>query len=170
LSPIIKSSLLVPKYREAVQYVAPFQLAAPVDVVGIATNLGIKVWEASLAPTISGVLKQDAEHGGHSGFVILVNKTEAYARKRFTVAHELAHYFLHRDRLGVGGLQDDTFYRSGLPTEDEYQANALAADILMPYSLIEKLKIEGINSIEGLANKLDVSVAAMKVRLQIPVV
>src|SRR5205085_480224 len=108
--------------------------AAPVDVTAIASDLGIRVWEMrNLPENISGKIFRDRLNGGDSGFSIGVKASESFRRKRFTVAHEIAHYILHRDKIG-DELADDAMYRSGLSTREEAQANQLAADILMPVS------------------------------------
>jgi Zn-dependent peptidase ImmA (M78 family) len=58
-------------------------------------------------------------------------------------------------------------YRSGLGTTKEKEADALAADLLMPRRVIGELRKSGINNPEELAAKFDVSVMAMKRRLGI---
>lgn len=113
------------------QIIEQFQQEAPVDVVGIAEALGIHVWEERLG-SISGKLFPDKLNGGTSGYSIVVNKTESEPRKRFTVAHELAHYILHRSDL-ENGIVEDALFRSGLSSKQETEANRLAADILMPF-------------------------------------
>jgi hypothetical protein len=146
-----------------------FQGAAPVDVIALAGDLGIKVWQSDqLGPGISGKLFKDAKNGGTSGWSILVRNGDAPVRKRFTVAHEIGHFVLHRSELG-DGITDDEFYRSGLSNMQEAQANRLAAEILMPYSLINQLMNDGTKAIDALASKLGVSQAALKIRLGIPV-
>jgi len=67
-----------------------FQNSAPVDVIGLAQALGLNVWELPLPPNISGKIWKDQVNGGRSGYSIGVNATEAFVRKRFTVAHECA--------------------------------------------------------------------------------
>jgi Zn-dependent peptidase ImmA (M78 family) len=49
--------------------------------------------------------------------------------------------------------------------KQETEANKLAAEILMPFPLIEKLMGQGIRTIEGLAEALEVSKAAISIRL-----
>jgi Zn-dependent peptidase ImmA (M78 family) len=143
-----------------------FQKSAPINVVNIAKAFGINVYYDDLPEGISGKIVRDPDHGGSSGFSIIVNGAEAFTRKRFTIAHEIAHFLLHRDRIG-DGLTDDALYRSGLSTSAEVRANKLAADILMPYRLIEDAVRSGINNVDQLAEKFKVSQQAMKVRLEI---
>ena len=147
--------------------IRPFQATAPVNVTAMAEALGLKVWEMKLPPKTSGKLFRDKKNGGSSGFSIGVNADEGYVRRRFTVAHEVAHFLLHRDLLG-NGIQDDALYRSGLSSREETEANRLAADILMPYRLISKLQAEGKRSVGALAYALEVSSPAMQIRLGIP--
>jgi predicted transcriptional regulator len=145
-----------------------FQQAPPIDVSAIAKSFGINVWEdRNLGNAISGKLFQDPVNGGTSGYSIVVNANEAFVRRRFTVAHEIAHFLLHRNLIREG-VEDDTFYRSKLSSALETQANALAANILMPYVLINQAIAQGINTVAALATLFQVSQDAMKVRMGIP--
>ena len=148
------------------QAILRFQTSAPVNVVGIADAFGIRVYSDGLPKGISGKIIRDAKHGGPSGFSIIVNATEHVHRQRFTIAHEIGHFLLHRERIG-DGLTDDALYRSGLSTVEEVRANKLAADILMPFALIEKAMKDGVKSVEELASRFKVSQQAMRVRLEI---
>jgi hypothetical protein len=151
------------------EIISKYQVAAPVDVVSIAQEIGIRVWEMQHLPeSVSGQIWRDPVNGGTSGFSIGVRATDAFVRKRFTVAHELAHYILHRNKLD-GGLFEDVMYRGGLSSREETQANQMAADILMPFKLIDKLMDQGENTLEELARRLQVSLTALKIRLQLPV-
>jgi IrrE N-terminal-like domain len=150
------------------QVIEKYQSAAPVNVVGIANDLGINVWEKeSLIPPVSGMICPDPINGGKSGFSIIVRKSDSLERKRFTVAHEIAHFILHRDKAS-DGITDDAMYRSGLSSKEETEANRLAADILMPYTLVQNLVNEGFKTVPELAEKLGVSKTAMSIRLNIP--
>jgi hypothetical protein len=151
------------------QIIAKHQVQAPVDVVAIANDLGINVWTMdSLPSSISGKIFRDKLNGGTSGFSIGVNASHSFVRQRFTVAHEIAHFLLHRAKLESGDLVDDALYRGGLTSKEETEANRLAADILMPFSLIRSFVQAGIKDPQSLANKFQVSLPAMKIRLGLP--
>jgi IrrE N-terminal-like domain len=152
------------------QIIAKYQSQAPVDVVAIASDLGLNVWAMTLPESISGKIFRDPVNGGRSGFSIAVNSTHSSVRQRFTVAHEIAHFILHRPKLDSGDLVDDAMYRSGLSNKDETAANRFAADILMPLHLIRTLVEAGIRDPRNLAERFQVSVPAMKIRLGIPVI
>jgi hypothetical protein len=151
------------------QIIAKHQAQAPVDVVAIASDLGINVWAMdSLPPSVSGKIFRDPLNGGSTGFSIAVNASHSFVRQRFTVAHEIAHFLLHRSKLENGDLVDDAMYRSGLSNKEETAANRMAADILMPFPLIRSLISAGIRDPQSLAAKLQVSLPAMKIRLGLP--
>lgn len=152
------------------QIIAKHQVSAPVDVLRLANELGLNVWSmSSLPPSISGKIFRDLLNGGPSGFSVGVNGNDSPVRQRFTVAHEIGHFILHRDRLNSGDLIDDAMYRSGMSPKEEAAANRLAADILMPHQLIRTLLDSGVRNVGTLAQRLQVSLPAMKIRLGIPV-
>jgi hypothetical protein len=145
------------------QLIRRLQPSAPVDITAIAKVLGLAVWEKSDLPSgIAGKLLRDDKHGGTGNFSIIVRAQDPFARKRFTVAHEIAHYLLHRN-LFVRELIDDALYRSGLSTSVEAEANGLAADLLMPWHLLTPLVDRPI---PDLASLFGVSQQAMSIRLK----
>lgn len=152
-------------YAEALEKIEPYQKTAPVDIIQIAERFGLKVWESNdLPPGISGKLFHDERNGGVSGYSILVNRAESSVRRRFTAAHEIGHFLLHRDRIGQG-ISDDEWYRGGLTSHEESEANRLAADILMPRPLIHDYQKRGFANAGVLADIFKVSKAAMKIRI-----
>lgn len=144
--------------------VARHQDFAPVNLDAIARDLGINVYRELLGETISGKIVRDPIAGGHSGFAIYLNKSQHTNRQRFTFAHEISHYILHRDLI-ESGIVDDVMYRSELSNHFETQANRMAADILMPIKLVRAMYARypqpGI-----LAKIFGVSEAAMKIRIE----
>jgi len=153
------------RVSEYTDVIRRFQTEAPVNVVALSKALGLRVFSESFAQNISGKLYRDS--GSTAGWSISVQSGEPSYRQRFTIAHELGHFVLHRDGL-TRDLEDDTFYRSGLPHWQETEANAFAADVLMPWNLIRELTDAGVLTPAGLANALEVSVTAMNIRLGIP--
>lgn len=147
--------------------IAPFLTSAPVKVAGIARALGIEVKSATLKPKISGQIQPS--DSSESGYRIRINRHEPKVRQRFTVAHEIGHYLLHRNHIGEG-LEDTILYRSTLSDAREAEANRLAADLIMPKPLVLKLARElgrplDSESVASLANLFEVSEAAMRIRL-----
>lgn len=139
----------------------------PVKIGELANELGLKVTRAPMPPKISGLIQPSTDAA--AGFEIRVNKYEMSERQRFTVAHEIAHYLLHRDDIGAG-IVDSIMYRSNLTSRKETEANRLAADIVMPARVVGR-ELERLggkrtdDAVEKLASMFRVSVPAMKIRL-----
>lgn len=149
------------------QVINEYQKTTPIDVLAIANRLKINVYEAIENENLSGKIVKDEKYGGDSGYAIFVNSKHSKTRQRFTIAHEIAHYLLHRDAIG-NGVVDDALYRSGLSNSQEREANKLAAEILMPWHLINEILDEKFKNIQELAAYFNVSESAMSIRLGIP--
>lgn len=140
----------------------------PVKLGKLAKDLGVSIKVSSLGTGISGQISRE-----EGGYVIRVNRNEARERQRFTIGHELAHFLLHRDLIdnSPNGITDTVLYRSGAPQQIEYEANRFAAEIVMPRGRIEEVLKEDFRgllteaTIEALANRFEVSKAAMEIRL-----
>ncbi len=148
--------------------IASLQVSVPVKVGEIAKALGLSVKLATLAANVSGEIRPDAT-AGSAGFLIRVDRHETKERQRFTVAHEIAHFLLHKDFI-EGGLSDDVLYRSNLSNKKEAEANRLAADLVMPWSLIDDWMEQfpsgsASQYVEQLAAHLGVSKIALQIRL-----
>ena len=63
-------------------------------------------------------------------------------RDRFTIAHEIGHYFLHRD--GVIFSRVDGFVNIAAYCDPEWQANTFASELLMASHLIVDMDIPEI--------------------------
>lgn len=118
---------------------ADYQRAKPVPVGRLAHDLGLLVQSRTLDPNISGSIRP--EESAPSGFLIEVNNIDVDVRQRFTVAHEIAHFLVHRTAIG-DGVTDTILYRSNLSSRQEVEANKLASAILMPIRLLEKWKAD----------------------------
>lgn len=133
----------------------------PVDVISIAKANDIKVFEASLNKKISGAIRYNSST---NKFEILINKDDAKVRQRFTIAHEIGHFFLHQEMLKSDEIHIDIMYR--MTNEQEKEVDYFAGALLMNKTLLEKAYKDG-HSITELAELFDVSVSAMTVRLDV---
>lgn len=171
--------VLHPELREAEtpasKLIEKFGLTKPpINVEGIAVSLGLEVIPYAFDDDISGALIIQK-----SKSVIGYNPQHSRKRKRFTIAHELAHYLLHNTESESLFIDKDFIakYRSATnytPRElkQERQANAFAAELLMPRKiLLASLKEDEYKDlpepelIDELAKLFDVSVPAMTIRL-----
>jgi Zn-dependent peptidase ImmA (M78 family) len=150
--------------KNPLEVISSYQTEAPVNLDGIAQDLGLKVYKELLGQDIAGMIARDLEKGGSSGFAIYLNSREHSNRQRFTLAHEIAHFVLHFDLI-ESGITDDRMYRSQLTNSYETQANRFAASMLMPRTLVKKFVDERLSE-EEMAKRFQVSNAAMKIRLE----
>ena len=139
----------------------------PIDVENIAKRLGIGILEEEFPDDISGVLVRSGD-----GVLIAVNKEHHPNRKRFSIAHELAHHLLHQDSAAYYDKkhQIGAHFRakSGGRGWDakEVEANRFAAELLMPRRmLIEAIDQTGETEASTLARQFEVSEEAMTYRL-----
>ena len=150
----------------ALDVVREHQKVIPVQTVKIANALGIKVYKVPGWPSdLSGMVKKNSDSAG--GYDIFVNADHPETRRRFTIAHEIAHVILHPHLIG-DGITDDALLRSGLSNAVEAQANRMAADILMPREKLNECISQGLTSVRDLAAKFNVSEQSMAIRLGVP--
>lgn len=130
---------------------------------------------STTADGISGAILYDTETDRYR---ILINSDEPEARRNFSLAHELGHYFLHQDKLkeqGENGFvsalygHDNVLLRKSITIESrevETEANAFAAELLMPQEKMMEVFESADFTIEECARIFHVSVAAMAVRVE----
>lgn len=142
----------------------------PVDVKALARRLGVDVIEQDLEDSVSGML---AVRDGQA--TIVVNQHHAHRRQRFTIAHELGHYCLHRMASNVFIDVSPVYFRDSRSSEGTYpkeqEANRFAAELLMPATVIrDKVNKSPIDAMDDdavrmLADEFDVSVQSLSIRL-----
>ncbi|MBY6239091.1 ImmA/IrrE family metallo-endopeptidase [Vibrio harveyi] len=140
----------------------------PVKLGQIAKDLGLVVKKTTLTANISGQIKEEQD-----GTVnIKINRHDVKTRQRYTLAHEISHFLLHRHLL-KDGITDDVLYRSSQSTAIEREADRLAADIIMPMEHVLRLKQlhatdkKGELLYEAIAEDMAVSAIALKNRLSV---
>ena len=142
----------------------------------IAKRNGIKIRYEPLDDDLSGMIFLKDNQA-----VIGVNAHHRPNRQRFTIAHELGHFFLHSDVLKQGAHVDTMItmlkrdQNAALGTVNiEVEANQFAAELLMPKKFVRDYLIrEGIAQtavaddtvVENLAKAFRVSVSSMAIRL-----
>jgi Zn-dependent peptidase ImmA (M78 family) len=113
----------------------------PVDVGLIADGLGIRVSKQSVDDNVSGFLLTGPNQKSP---VIGVNANQSDNRQRFTIAHELGHFLLHKgETVHVdSALKFEIRLRDAESSKGldlaEREANAFAAEILMPQTFLER--------------------------------
>jgi Zn-dependent peptidase ImmA (M78 family) len=152
-------------------------MGSPIDVEEVARALGVAVRFESTSADVSGALFR---RGGRA--IIGVNPDHPHTRQRFTIAHEVGHFILHRDDLHMDEanaypnesqakhrlLRDQVSAQATDPKEIE--ANRFAAALLMPAFILKgtlapyNLPLKQMD-IEKLAGEYEVSLQAMAFRL-----
>lgn len=141
---------------------------SPVPVRKLVELLDIRLDAFPMDASQSAFIKKHKD----GSFTIGVNTFEGDQRQRFSIAHELGHYFLHRDLLPAGGVHADRLFGGGinpsgvLKPSHETQANQFAADLLMPKEQFLSLwdAHNKNESIRNIAAALDVSRQAARWR------
>lgn len=110
----------------------------PIDVESIARQLQIEVHFEELDDEVSGLLLIS---GGRS--TIAVNRDHHKNRQRFTIAHEIGHFILHRSDDDDLFVDKKVYHRNAAASQGMYrqeiEANRFAAEILMPKQLVESV-------------------------------
>lgn len=148
-----------------------------IKVENVARSLGITVRYESTSSDVSGALFRSA-----AKVVVGVNPDHPLNRQRFTIAHEIGHFVLHREHLHMDdtraySTEPGTTHRllrdqvsSQATDPKEIEANRFAAALLMP-AIMLKRSLESRDlplkqkDIEDLAQEYEVSLQAMTFRL-----
>jgi Zn-dependent peptidase ImmA (M78 family) len=107
-----------------------------------------------------GLPVSGAAHWNGRYWVISLNADDHPLRQRFSLMHEFKHIL---DHATAGHLDDH--WPSGAHGQAERVADYFAACLLMPKRVVKRLWCEGPQSIECLADRLRVSPAALRYRL-----
>jgi len=150
-------------------------LALPVNLDAIADFLGLTVLTKPLEEEYSGFLAVAEK-------TIVVNSQHSPVRRRFTAAHEIGHYQLHRKKKpNLPAFIDRAVYFRRVSGDGgnevdrrmEMEANAFAAGLLMPECLLEEyldkhpdVDLGQTAGIKQMADEFDVSRPAMEYRLR----
>ena len=127
----------------------------------------IKLIESNIAKKgISGFIKQE----DNGDIFICVHQFDHPNRKRFTIAHELGHYFRHRSQIkegfvdGIGsGVMPRGSSENNISTA-EMEANQFAAEVLMPENAFKNIHTKKNGNITEIAEYFIVSEAATYTR------
>lgn len=118
---------------EASKLIERYGISSPehIRLRDVAYDCGIAVVEGRLAGAAASLVRS-RDHG-----TIRVSSQETYKfRKRFSIAHELGHFILkhgHPFRIVCSDRDMTEWYRPG----QEREANAFAAELILPRSLVE---------------------------------
>lgn len=131
----------------------------PLDVEGVAKKFGILLEYVSMEEHISGIVKKDESS---NKWIIRVNKDHHPNRQRYTIAHELGHFCLHKHLSHF--FEDHIFFRGTESSKMEWQANDFASAILMPEQEFREFVRSEVRKVDELAKEFNVSTLALRIR------
>jgi len=148
---------------------------APISLDSIVKSFGIRVvakpYDATGYHDVSGMLYRTANET-----VVGLNENHSDTRRRFSLAHELGHFLLHKGEVFVDAKVNFRNRLSSMGVDrEEIEANEFAAELLMPsnlvsaefYKLFNANKIfEHTSPVTNLAASFKVSPEAMEFRLK----
>lgn len=139
-------------------------LTIPVDPFALASKIGINVSYAQLDEGTAGLI---ARPPGEQSTRVLLNRADGSNRQKFTLAHELGHYFRHEaEGDGAFGYVDERADLASKGTnQEEIWSNKFAAELLMPGFAVRQFFADGWD-LRRLAKEFAVSETAMGYRLQ----
>jgi Zn-dependent peptidase ImmA (M78 family) len=140
----------------------------PVNVYKLCDVLGIEIHVRDMSEVENQKGHETSGALGVNGDekVIFINASDVRERQRFTIAHELGHYFMHVDKNSDPDYVSVSFRLDRNPKERE--ADWFAAELLMPEERVRKE--HGGNkatSLSRMARKFDVSTVAMSYKLDL---
>lgn len=136
--------------------------APPIPVLEIAERNGVDVVFADFAEAKDSV----AGFCDFEGEKLYVNDADSTSRQMFTMAHELGHWMLHREIFEADPESYPVLPRFQDPDRDnplEKEANAFAANLLVPKRMLLPVKSAGV---AALASAFGVSLTMMEFRLK----
>lgn len=131
------------------------------DVFKLASSLSdVELQVIPLDDNLSGYIEKKDEQ-----YIIVINSRHSPLRQRFTLAHELGHYYLHQSKLAdrhtdVALFRDSNEDRLGI----EYAANDFAAELLMPEDRFRSAIKSGQNTPRSLSSLFQVTEKAVLYR------
>ncbi|MFZ4775603.1 MAG: ImmA/IrrE family metallo-endopeptidase [Terrimicrobiaceae bacterium] len=134
-----------------------------IQVEKIANYYNIRVTEEPLSG-MDGCIVRDGERA-----VITIRSTVGYQpQKRFIVAHELGHFFLHSKTRQIETVTQEQTSNWSERDIEEYEANLFAADLLMPPVLFTPRFDNNdlsLNLVESLAREFQTTFTSTAVQL-----
>lgn len=160
LQPSSLSNRAIAEYAERIgRHHSSYDKDGSIDVHRLVHTLGgrVEVSSALFAPEALTVRTP-------SDFTVHLPPVTSARRDRFTIAHELGHYFLHYLHEGASGEMQ---FGRGQRNRAETQANIFASSLLMPEREFRAAARRCNNEWWAVADVFGVSPAAASVRAQV---
>jgi Zn-dependent peptidase ImmA (M78 family) len=146
------------------------------DLQSLCESLGIRLREEAMDDGLCGWIETHrSKYEDH--YVIVVNRSHAETRRRFTIAHMLGHHYYHRDMFdrkakhganadrGCDQKRDAPWFNPMIDAACKRRANNFAVGLLMPHDTVRRLMREGLDA-EAIADRLCITVTAAEIRMK----
>jgi Zn-dependent peptidase ImmA (M78 family) len=148
------------------ELVKSLKLDAPVDLVDVARHLGLQIRYCD-SSGFEGALVCSKEN--RVGTVLVKSSIRELGRRKFTIAHEIAHYVLphHGPSGSVCNARDVESWEGSL-SKEEQEANVFAGELLIPEALVDAVvskRKPKFDTVRGLSEKFETSLTAAGYRL-----
>ncbi|MHB0977031.1 MAG: ImmA/IrrE family metallo-endopeptidase [Candidatus Aquicultorales bacterium] len=120
----------------------------PINVWKLADGLGLEIVEMTQETWFYGMLL-----GYRDECYIVVNRILSEPKKRFTIAHELGHYDLHRKDFTYSPAKEKEYLHR--------EADVFAFELCMPTKMVKRAAGEWNNDYRALASVFGVTETAM---------
>lgn len=120
-----------------------FKNSGYIDIIKLAQDLGINVFGNDLKNQNSYIRRNQIT----GKYEIYVNYKHSKERQRFSIAHEIGHYFLHKDKID-NNLIIERNGATSLNIAEERKADKIAVAILTPGKIVKEY-LQSINVSEN---------------------
>lgn len=143
------------------------------DIKKLASDLGLVIEFNDMWPYEEGYLEYAPTCGSPSKYRVVVNRAASIERQRFTIAHEIAHFLLHRDkgeftfRVETRHRSDDPFiYLEPKDKQEEIEAFNFARALLLPPNQFTPAYYRLEGNVAQLSKLFVVSQEVVKIRVR----
>lgn len=120
------------RVEEKLSIIRKHQANAPVHVIPLAEALGVNVYYVDWPDDVSGRIERNSEQGGKSGYAIYINRNHHPNHRRFTIAHEIAHFILMPWHLLSPTMHED-YTAESLAEQFQVSKSAMSIRLGVPY-------------------------------------
>lgn len=149
--------------QKAAELIERYGIASPehIRLRDIAYDLGVTVIEGPLKGAAASLVRS-----GKKATIRVSSEDQYEHHKRFSIAHELGHFILHRGHAMQRVCSDEDMM-NWYNTSEETEANFFAGELILPKSLIERrcdVKEVNFTPIKQIANDFRTSLTATAIR------
>lgn len=149
--------------QKARKIVEMYNIEYPIDLEKFCKNIDIDVIESHNLKK-DGYLCRELD----CKIILINNQILNKQKRRFIIAHEIGHYFLHTKELiqACMGI-NDVFNKYEVIANSEMEANAFASELMAPVEMVKNYLSNddiGFELIKRIAIKFDVSITSMAIK------